>query len=380
MSSKINDERIKLSLKSSNYAIATSIASTENDVAIYMLANNSNLYNWNNSNAGAIYGAELIDIGTSNEHHEPYIAIDHYGTQKLAQFNNNQIKLNRDVIPAGTETYSLGSKTNKWKDLWLSGSTIALGDLSMSAAGGALKLGTITPADPNLPPVPPPGIELGALILKSALGDTAVMGLTNEGKVATKVTTASGEPAPADTDIDGDLLVTKTITTSNIISTSNAQVHNLEIFNTSNNSSSLLIQNGTNLHNMIETSNSQQNFLIIDKNANLGINKTPTVAFDIIGNAVIDGDLNVTGKQIALGDYNINGTLVVNNDVYINRNQIIEGSTITRGDLLIEGNQIINGDLEIDSNQVVKKDLTVYSNLQVNNDLTVDYNQFVNAT
>ena len=241
MSSRINDERIKLSLKSSNYAIATSIASTENDVAIYMLANNCNLYNWNNSNSGAFFGAELIDIGTSNEHHEPYIAIEHYGKQKIAQFNNNQIKLNRDVIPDGNENYSLGSQYNRWKDLWLSGSTIALGDVSMSTSDGALSLGFITPNDPALPPIPPPGLQLGSLILKSANGGTAVMGLTNDGKVATKTTTPSGEPAPADTDIDGDLLVTKTITTSNLISTSNVQVHNLEIFNISNNSCSLLI-------------------------------------------------------------------------------------------------------------------------------------------
>ena len=377
MSSKLNDERIKLSLKSSNYAIATSIASTENDVAIYMLANNSNLYNWNSSNSGAFYGAELINIGTDNEHHEPYIAIDHYGTQKLAQFNNNQIKLNRDVIPAGNETYSLGTENNRWKDLWLSGSTIALGDISMSTGESGLELATVTPSDPNLPPVPPPGLQLGSVILKSASGGTAVMTLTDEGKVSTKTTTASGEPAPADTDIDGDLLVTKTVTTSNLISTSNAQVHNLEIFNTSNNSSSLLIQNGTNLHNMIETSNSQQNFFIIDKDANLGINKVPTVAFDIVGNANIDGNLSVTGKQIALGDYNIDGTLIVNTDVFINRNQIVEGSVIIRGDQLVQGNQIINGDLEVDSNQVIKKHLTVYSNLNVNNDLTVDYNQII---
>ena len=353
MSSKLNDERIKLSLKSSNYAIATSIASTENDVAIYMLANNCNLYNWNNSNSGAFFGAELIDIGTSNEHHEPYIAIEHYGKQKIAEFNNNQIKLNRDVIPAGNENYSLGSQNNKWKDLWLSGSTIALGDVSMSTSNGILSLESITPNDPSLP-VPPPGLQIGSLVLKSASGGTALIALTDDGKVATKTTTASGEPAPADTDIDGDLLVTKTITTSNLISTSNVQVHNLEIFNTSNNTCSLLIKNGTNLHNMIETSNSQQNFFIIDNNANLGINKVPTVALDIVGDAIIEGDLNVTGKQIALGDYNIEGSLTINTDVFVNRNQIIEGSAITRGDQLVEGNQIINGNLEVDYNQVVK--------------------------
>ena len=259
--SSINDERIKLSLKSSNYAIATSMASTEKDIEIYLLANNCNLYNWNNSNSGAIYGAELININTNNEHHEPYIAIDHYGKKKLAQFNNSNIQLNRDVIPWGNEILSLGSETNRWKDIWLSGNTMALGNVSMGSnvTTGGLALTSINPIDPNAELLAPPGIEGGGLTLISANGGKAVMTLSNDGKVGTKTTTASGEIAAANMDIDGDLLVTRSITTSNIIVTSNIQVHNLEIFNTSNNNPSLLINNGNNQYNIFESSNEPLN-------------------------------------------------------------------------------------------------------------------------
>ena len=97
-----NDERIKLSVKSSNFAIASKFSTTENDIQMYLVANNCNLYNWNNQDSGAIFGAELVNVDTDNEHHEPYIAITHGEKKKLAQFNNDLINLNRDVTIDGT--------------------------------------------------------------------------------------------------------------------------------------------------------------------------------------------------------------------------------------------------------------------------------------
>lgn len=41
-----------------------------------------------------------------------------------------------DIIPGITDTYNLGSSTNKWKDLYLSGSTIYLGDIQLKEIGG----------------------------------------------------------------------------------------------------------------------------------------------------------------------------------------------------------------------------------------------------
>jgi len=45
-----------------------------------------------------------------------------------------------NVVPSSNVTYSLGSTTNRWKDLWLSGSTIYLGDAILSSANGAIQL------------------------------------------------------------------------------------------------------------------------------------------------------------------------------------------------------------------------------------------------
>ena len=133
--SKINDERIKLSVKSSNYHIASSFASTDDSIGLFLLANNSNLYNWNNPNTGTIIGAQLIHKNTDYEHHEPYIAIKKDDVvEKLATFNKNQITLTGNIIPSSNLVYSLGSHTQRWNDLYLAGNTIELGQISLSVS------------------------------------------------------------------------------------------------------------------------------------------------------------------------------------------------------------------------------------------------------
>ena len=46
-----------------------------------------------------------------------------------------------NIVPSANETYSLGSPTNKWKDLYLSGNTIILGNTKLESAGdGSLSI------------------------------------------------------------------------------------------------------------------------------------------------------------------------------------------------------------------------------------------------
>ena len=49
----------------------------------------------------------------------------------LTQFNGN-------IVPSANVTYSLGNVTNRWKDLYISGNTIFLGDSTISTEGGRL--------------------------------------------------------------------------------------------------------------------------------------------------------------------------------------------------------------------------------------------------
>jgi hypothetical protein len=49
----------------------------------------------------------------------------------LTQFDGN-------IVPSANVTYSLGNVTNRWKDLYLSGNTIFLGDTTITTSGGAV--------------------------------------------------------------------------------------------------------------------------------------------------------------------------------------------------------------------------------------------------
>jgi hypothetical protein len=46
-----------------------------------------------------------------------------------------------NIIPSANVTYSLGNTTNRWKDLWISNSTIYIGETNISASGTTLQVG-----------------------------------------------------------------------------------------------------------------------------------------------------------------------------------------------------------------------------------------------
>jgi hypothetical protein len=65
--------------------------------------------------------------------------VDSVASQSI--YGNSNVKsyliggFDGNIIPAADVTYNLGSSTNKWKDLWLSGSTIYIGNANITANG-----------------------------------------------------------------------------------------------------------------------------------------------------------------------------------------------------------------------------------------------------
>jgi len=62
-------------------------------------------------------------------------------TSDVISFNG---RVNTSIVPAANITYDLGSSTLRWKDLYLSGSTINLGGQTLSDTAGALTLSNTT--------------------------------------------------------------------------------------------------------------------------------------------------------------------------------------------------------------------------------------------
>jgi hypothetical protein len=69
------------------------------------------------------------------------IAITVGGISNTAVFAQDRVTFAGNLLPSANVTYSLGSSSQRWKDLWISNSTIYLGDSVLSASGNVLTVG-----------------------------------------------------------------------------------------------------------------------------------------------------------------------------------------------------------------------------------------------
>jgi hypothetical protein len=60
------------------------------------------------------------------------------GTGNLAVFSPGALNMTGNIIPTANITYDLGTTTNRWKDIWLSNSTIYMGNAQISANATSL--------------------------------------------------------------------------------------------------------------------------------------------------------------------------------------------------------------------------------------------------
>ncbi len=128
-------ERAKFTSKSSNVNAVAKFYTTLDDAQILLVANNCNNYFYNDYNNAGVFGAKSL----TNNNYETYIgAIKNKSINKIATFTNNNISLNTqttitgNILPTSNISYDLGSSNLKWRDLYLSGDTIYLGNTLIS--------------------------------------------------------------------------------------------------------------------------------------------------------------------------------------------------------------------------------------------------------
>ena len=69
-----------------------------------------------------------------------FITFDSGGNPDTLQINFTNDSISGSLIPKLDSAFDLGSSTKKWKDLFLSGSTITLGDLTIASTGGGIEV------------------------------------------------------------------------------------------------------------------------------------------------------------------------------------------------------------------------------------------------
>ena len=69
-----------------------------------------------------------------------FITFDSSGSPDTLQINFTNDSISGSLIPKLDSSFDLGSSTKKWRDLFLSGSTITLGDLTIQSTGGGIEV------------------------------------------------------------------------------------------------------------------------------------------------------------------------------------------------------------------------------------------------
>jgi hypothetical protein len=104
------------------------VSATGNVTGNYILGN---VFYASGITASKIYnGTSEVNVSTSNGNANISIG----GTSNVAVFSNTGAYFNGNLVPATSNTYSLGSSTNRWANLWLTGNTIYLGNSTITSA------------------------------------------------------------------------------------------------------------------------------------------------------------------------------------------------------------------------------------------------------
>ena len=141
--SNINNGTTNMTVVSSGGNITTNVAGTANVGVWYNggLSITGDLsVSGNATLSGNILGDRIqngttqIDIQTPGGNANVTIG----GTSNVAVFATDRLTLAGNLLPSANITYDLGTTTQRWKDLWLSNSTIYLGNAQISANATSL--------------------------------------------------------------------------------------------------------------------------------------------------------------------------------------------------------------------------------------------------
>jgi hypothetical protein len=88
------------------------------------------------------YSANSISGGTSNVtvYSNANVTISAAGTANVVSVGNAAVTFTGNLFPSANVTYTLGSTALRWKDLWLSNSSLYIGDVVLATTGSSLTI------------------------------------------------------------------------------------------------------------------------------------------------------------------------------------------------------------------------------------------------
>jgi hypothetical protein len=97
-------------------------------------------------------------------------------TTDVISFNG---RVNTSIVPAANVTYDLGTTALRWKDLYLSGSTIVLGDSTITSSTGTLSIGNTSTSDFSVTGNTTLGSNTSDVVSFNAVVNTSIMPAAN---------------------------------------------------------------------------------------------------------------------------------------------------------------------------------------------------------
>lgn len=266
------------------------------------------------------------------------------GTLKTA---NLQVlgKVQTALIPEGNELLDLGSNTNKWRDLYLSGNTLSIGGQKISSnTSGFIMTGSVVTDS----------ISVGTMEAETVIGNLT----TTEQTLVTKLGTLTELAISGDTSSSGNILLTGNLDSYAVNATSmNCSgvffAAEIEVTN-------LKFPPGATM-DAPGGENSDMQIMFNDGGKasavpGLAYNKT-TSLLTIQGN-VEGGNLNTSGALSVQSSASIGGSLTTNGDINATTGNIQGGSIISLGiltatDTITGGNVSTSGYLAVTGNATV---------------------------
>jgi hypothetical protein len=128
------------------------------------------------------------------------ISMSAAGTANVAVVASGGLYMTGNVIPSANITYDLGTSTQRWKDLWLSNSTIYLGNAQISANATSVTITNPAGGTTVLAGTSGNSELTGAVVSATGniTGGNLIQGTTRVYKWTTQANTAPSNPVPGD--------------------------------------------------------------------------------------------------------------------------------------------------------------------------------------
>jgi hypothetical protein len=237
-------------------------------------------------------------------------------------------KVTGNLVPSDNIVYDLGSSTNRWRDLYLSGSSINLGAQTISANTGGLTVSNLTAA--NI-------IATGNL---SIAGNLNTGNITSSGNITGANIISSGDLSVVGNVSGATATITGNVSGSNLVTTGNVYSGNVSVTGVINSGSIILVGNvtgGNTIMSGVVTASgniSGANIIAVGgvtAGGNVTGSNFVTIGNIFAGNLTLSGGIQSTGSIVG-GSIGTTGTVSATGNITggnIVTTNIISGTTLT---------------------------------------------------